>query len=64
MLCGAGCHSRVNGIGSESWFWDLNRLSYSNVARLKLLTLKLKEKYLFIHQLCVYRDMRHLDNLD
>ena len=64
VLCGAGCHSRVNGIGSEWWFWDLNRLSYSNVAWLKLLTLKLKEKYLFIHQLCVYRDMRHLDNLD
>ena len=25
---------------------------------------KLWEKYLFIHQLCVYRDMKHLDNLE
>ena len=40
MLCGAGCHRRVNGIGSESWYWDLNRLSYSNIALLKLETCK------------------------
>ena len=38
VLCGAGCHSRLNGIGSESWSRDLNQLSYSNIALLKLKT--------------------------
>ena len=38
MLCGAGSHRRVNGIGSELWSFDLNRLSYSNIALLKLET--------------------------
>ena len=42
MLCGVGFHRRVKGIKSESWSWDLNRLSYSNIAWLKLETYESK----------------------
>ena len=38
MLGGAGSHRRVNGIKSESYSGDINRLSYSHLASLKLET--------------------------
>ena len=36
MLGGAGSHRRVNGIKSESYSGDINRLSYSHLASLKI----------------------------
>ena len=48
MLGGAGSHRRVNGIKSESYSGDINRLSYSHLASLKLKNAKIKGIFLEI----------------